>query len=145
MLRISRRRAITSRRTSRCSTIFRPARSARSPRCSPRRCAPRHHPHGWRGLIDLGGGVAFRIDSPELLAIRARIADRFHGLLTPQDRAAPRLHVTVQNKVPAVEARALRAELERDFVPRRLAIAGLAAWHYRGGPWELAARKSFRG
>ena len=26
-----------------------------------------------------------------------------------------------------------------------IAIAGLAAWHYRGGPWELAWQGRFRG
>jgi hypothetical protein len=93
----------------------------------------------------LGRGVAFRIDSPGLLAMRAELADAFGGLLTPQDQAQPRLHVTVQNKVAPDEAKALAARLRADFRPRPFSIAGLAAWHYRGGPWELAMKATFRG
>jgi len=87
-------------------------------------------------LMPLGGGVAYRIDSPDLQNVRARIADRFAPLLMPQDKAGWRPHVTVQNKVKAGVARSLLATLAADFVPRRLVIAGLAAWWYRGGPWE---------
>ncbi|KTE16731.1 2'-5' RNA ligase family protein [Sphingopyxis sp. H115] len=97
-----------------------------------------------REVYSLGRGVAFRVESPELLAIRDRIADRFAGMLTAQDRGTPRLHVTVQNKVPPAEARALLAELASGFRPRPLAIVGLAAHHYRGGPWEPAFAHSFR-
>ncbi|WP_294131055.1 2'-5' RNA ligase family protein [Sphingobium sp.] len=93
----------------------------------------------------LGQGVAYRIDSPELAAMRDELADAFTGLLTPQDQARPRLHVTVQNKVKPAEAKALAEALRADFQPRPFVIAGLAAWHYRGGPWELAMKASFRG
>ena len=98
-----------------------------------------------REVYSLGQGVAFRIESPELLAIRARIADHFAGMLTAQDQGTPRLHITVQNKVAAAEARALLAELASGFRSRPLAIKGLAAHHYRGGPWEPAFARSFRG
>jgi len=93
----------------------------------------------------LGRGVAYRVESPELMAMRDELADAFAGLLVPQDQGRPRFHITVQNKVDRVEAQALADELGRSFRPRPLAIAGLAAWHYRGGPWELAAKASFRG
>lgn len=96
-------------------------------------------------LLDLGGGVAFHIDSPELLSIREELAYRFRAMLTPQDAATPRLHITVQNKVPPAEARATLAALSEGFAPRPLGIAGLAAWHYRGGPWSLIKRFGFRG
>lgn len=98
-----------------------------------------------REIYSLGNGVAYRVDSGDLLALRDRIADRFHGLLTAQDRGTPRLHITVQNKVPAPEARALLAELAAGFRPSPLRITGLAAWHYRGGPWERAFVRNFRG
>jgi len=96
------------------------------------------------GLIDLGGGVAFRVESPELEGIRARIAERLAPMLMPQDRNAWRAHVTVQNKVKPVEARTLLNALARDFRPRPLALAGLAAWWYRGGPWEPIAAFAFK-
>ncbi|CAN5326704.1 2'-5' RNA ligase family protein [soil metagenome] len=97
------------------------------------------------GLLDLGGGVAWRIESPDLLAMRQELADAFHGMLTPQDRASPRLHVTVQNKVAPAQARALRDHLQADFTPRAFAIAGLAAWRYLGGPWAPIRDYRFRG
>ncbi|HEX7855562.1 MAG TPA: 2'-5' RNA ligase family protein [Sphingobium sp.] len=96
-------------------------------------------------LISLGNGVAFHVESPELLAMREEVADRFAPLLMPQDAGRPRLHITVQNKVASAVARATQAELEGGFTPRPLGIRGLAAWHYRGGPWELIRRYGFRG
>lgn len=96
------------------------------------------------GLIDLGGGVAFRVHSPALEAIRTRLAEAFFGSLTPQDSAGWRPHVTIQNKVDVPVARALLKKLDTDFRPRPVKIAGLAAYHYRGGPWEPIARYPFR-
>ncbi|MGG8914039.1 2'-5' RNA ligase family protein, partial [Escherichia coli] len=61
----------------------------------------------------------------------------------PQDRAGWRPHVTVQNKVEPAVAKALQAELERDFLARRVEIVGLATWWYRGGPWEALSRHMF--
>ncbi|WP_267386196.1 2'-5' RNA ligase family protein [Sphingomonas sp. GC_Shp_3] len=95
------------------------------------------------GLMSLGGGVAFRIESPALLAIRAGLADAFAALLMPQDKAGWRPHVTIQNKVPPAQAKALLHTLEAEFRPRTVAIAGLASWYYRGGPWEPLSRHMF--
>ena len=96
-------------------------------------------------VMMLGRGVAYRIDSPELLAIRDQLAEEFRGLLIPQDQARPRLHITVQNKVEPAAAKTLHAQLAAEFTPRPLAIAGLAAYYYRGGPWEFVSRWAFRG
>jgi 2'-5' RNA ligase len=96
------------------------------------------------GLRHLGEGVAYRIDSPKLEAIRERLAEHFAGLLIPQDQALWRPHITVQNKVAPKVAKALLTELEATFVPRPLKIAGLASWRYRGGPWEPLSEHRFR-
>ena len=95
--------------------------------------------------MDLGGGVAFRVVSDELDAIRDELAAGFHGLLSAQDSAGWRPHITIQNKVAPKQARELRAELERTFDPRPLAIAALALHRYLDGPWETLATYSFRG
>lgn len=63
------------------------------------------------GLRKLGGGVAFNLSSPELTALRARLALKFPDDLTAQDRKGYRPHVTIQNKVPPVEADALFDEM----------------------------------
>jgi hypothetical protein len=96
------------------------------------------------GLMDLGGGVAFRLVSDDLDGIRAELADAFHGMLGAQDSSGWRPHITIQNKVPAKVARELKRTLERDFQPRLLPISGLALQRYVGGPWERIASYRFR-
>jgi hypothetical protein len=97
------------------------------------------------GVLLLSRGVAFDVRSDGLLAIWDELADAFTGLLTPQDQARPRFHITVQNKVEPSAARALADSLTAEFRPRPLKLAGLAAWHYReGGSWDLAKKASFR-
>ena len=93
----------------------------------------------------LGGGVAFRLVSPAADALRRDLAGGWGDWLTPQDRNAARLHVTVQNKVSAGEARSLHAKLMLDFAPTRFWSPGLDLWRYRGGPWEHAAGFDFVG
>lgn len=96
-------------------------------------------------VYSLGRGVAYRVESRDLLAMRARIADWFAPDLTAQDQATPRLHVTVQNKVEPAQAKALLAELRAEFQPAPLAITGFSLYNYRGGPWELLKGIPFRG
>jgi 2'-5' RNA ligase superfamily len=93
----------------------------------------------------LGRGVAFRLESPEANALRARIAGRWSGILTAQDRAPPRLHVTVQNKVTPAEARTLLEKLLPPFQESRFVSPGLDLWSYLGGPWRAEARFEFAG
>ena len=96
------------------------------------------------GIMDLGEGTALRVDSPELEAIRADLADAFHGLLMPQDLSSWAAHVTVQNKVAPREARRLQQQLRADFEPRPLAIRALGIWRYQSGPWEKVREHAFR-
>jgi len=95
------------------------------------------------GVVRLGHGVAFRVDSPVLALIRQRLADAFRHCLTPQDMAAWRPHVTVQNKVDAATAERLYRQLSAECRPRPLLIAGLATWRYLGGPWQPIGRHAF--
>lgn len=97
------------------------------------------------GLMSLGGGTALKLSSQAMLDLRDRLADRFHGLLTSQDTHRPRLHVTIQNKVSAKEAKALQAELEPQIMARPFRFAGLGLHIYRGGPWEHVRNYPFRG
>ncbi|WP_345719669.1 2'-5' RNA ligase family protein [Qipengyuania qiaonensis] len=97
------------------------------------------------GMMSLGGGTAIRLSSHGMLEVRAMIADHFRGLLTQQDQHAPRLHVTVQNKVTAKEAKALQAVLAGEIEPGPFAFRGLQLFRYRGGPWEQIRDFTFRG
>jgi len=97
------------------------------------------------GLMDLGGGVAFRVVSEDLDRMREDLAADLHGLLGAQDIGGWRPHITIQNKVSSREARELRHSLEGDFQPRSLSIKGLGLHRYLGGPWERIAAYPFRG
>jgi len=97
------------------------------------------------GLMDLGGGVAFRVVSDDLDRIREELSEGFHGMLGAQDRGGWRPHVTIMNKAPNREARRLLTALEAGFKPRPLGIRGLALHRYLGGPWETLHSWPFRG
>ena len=96
------------------------------------------------GLMDLGGGVAFRVVSPDLDRIREELTDDLHGLFGAQDNRGWRPHITIQNKVAPKTARALKDSLERGFSPRPLGIRALGLHRYLGGPWEPLANYPFR-
>jgi hypothetical protein len=97
------------------------------------------------GLMNLGGGVAYRIASPDLDRIRDALAQDLHGLLGAQDACGWQPHVTIQNKVAPKIARSLIAALESGIAPRPLAISGLGLHRYMGGSWEEVAIHPFRG
>ncbi len=97
------------------------------------------------GLMNLGRGTALKLVSPDMLALREAMADRFHGMLTPQDEHRPRLHVTIQNKVAPREAKALQVALEPEIEPRDFAFKGFALYRYLSGPWGFVRDWSFRG
>jgi hypothetical protein len=96
------------------------------------------------GLLNLGRGTALRIESPSLLAMRGELASRFDGMLTPQDQAQPRLHITIQNKVEPAAAIALQRQLAQQITVRDLAVTGLSAYYYLGGPWQAVQSWAFR-
>ena len=97
------------------------------------------------GIMDLGTGTAFRVESPQLTQMREGLAQALHGLLGPQDRSPWSPHITIQNKVPPREAAALQKQLQALFQPRPLAINGLATWRYLDGPWDPIRTHIFRG
>ncbi|OYU15262.1 MAG: phosphoesterase HXTX [Alphaproteobacteria bacterium PA4] len=97
------------------------------------------------GLKSLGGGVALKLHSPELEAVRAELAAGWDTLLIPQDRAGFQPHLTLQNKVTPAEARATLLRLEAAVAPFRTQAVAIAVWRYCDGPWELLGQIGFRG
>lgn len=97
------------------------------------------------GLIFMGRGVGYRLESPTLQSVRSRLAGEWWPRLGAQDRRGFRPHVTVQNKVPPDEARALYRSLEEAFAPFEVAAEGLMLWRYLGGPWEPVGSYRFGG
>lgn len=85
----------------------------------------------------LGKGVAVKIDSKELINLRAHLADIWKDWLTAQDRQKFQPHITVQNKVAPDEAKKLYENLARDWKTFDGNAEGLQLWHYLGGDWKL--------
>lgn len=96
------------------------------------------------GLMDLGGGVAFRVVSTDLDRIRDELSRDLFGLLGAKDRGGWRPHITIQNKASPKVARALKQTLEQSFRPRPLGITGLELNRYLDGPWERLGTYKFR-
>ena len=97
------------------------------------------------GLIFMGRGVGYRLESPTLQSVRKHLADQWWSWLGAQDRQGFRPHVTVQNKVAPEEARALHRSLEGTFAPFEVGAEGLMLWRYLGGPWEPVGSYRFDG
>ena len=97
------------------------------------------------GLRSLGRGVAYTLESADLVSLRASLASTWAGWLSAQDRHGYRPHVTVQNKVEPSRARELLADLTAEFVPFTVTGEGLQLWRYRGGPWEAVRGFAFEG
>ncbi len=95
------------------------------------------------GLRSLGRGTAYRLAAPELSRLRATLAERWAAWLTAQDRQPYQPHLTIQNKVTPEAAASLLRRLQAEFAPFTIRAEGLLLWHYRGGPWEEAARFRF--
>jgi hypothetical protein len=96
------------------------------------------------GLMDLGGGVAFRIISEDLVAIRDELSEAFLGMLGALDSGGWLPLVTILNKVSNREARQLMEALDAGFSQRPLGVRGLGLHRYLGGPWETLQTWSFR-
>lgn len=96
-----------------------------------------------RSPWSLGRGVAYRLASPDLEALRKELAQAFSPWLTRQDQAPYRPHITVQNKVEPDQARELLEHLQLEFETFEIFAEGLLLWRYLGGPWALVERFEF--
>lgn len=96
------------------------------------------------GPMRLGRGVALKIESETLDALRASLADRFRPWLKGHDREKFRAHVTVQNKVAAHEAAALFDHLGAQAAFDAIA-EGIQLWLYVNKSWRPIASVPFQG
>jgi 2'-5' RNA ligase len=88
------------------------------------------------GVLTLGQGVAIRMQSDELLAVRAQLAQAFAQWLIPQDRASFRPHITIQNKTTPASAALLFNDMRQTFQVFDARAEGIEVWRYLGGPWQ---------
>lgn len=94
-------------------------------------------------LINLGAGVAYKVDSQELETLRQDLKKAFTDRLIPQDKHGFRAHITIQNKTTPEQARLLIAELSERFEPFTIIANGLDLWEYLGGPWKHRCYQPF--
>ncbi len=96
------------------------------------------------GLMNLGGGVAYKVESAALLDLRKTLTDHFTEVLIPQDRQGFRPHITIQNKVIPKQAKELLNNLQEQFQSFEVDVLGLNLWAYLGGPWRHEAYYAFK-
>jgi hypothetical protein len=97
------------------------------------------------GLMDLGGGTAFAIESPAMVALHAEMAERLHGVIQQKDARPLRLHITIQNKVAREQARALQAALGNAPDGPGFRFRGLGLYGWTGRLWQRTRVFPFRG
>ena len=87
------------------------------------------------GLLSLGRGVAYQLESAALLSLHKSLARAFAPHLSAQDKQRFKPHIVIQNKVTSERARSLLAELRGSPLPPNGNGCGLDVWRYLGGPW----------
>lgn len=95
-------------------------------------------------IQSIGKGVAFKIESTELMQLHKTLQSRYKDLLIPQDQQRLWPHITIQNKVSAEQANGLVVMLKQEFVPFKIQAEGIAVWEYLNGPWSLEQEYHFR-
>jgi hypothetical protein len=95
------------------------------------------------GLINLGAGVAYKVESNALKQLHKILSTEFRDYLSPQDKQGFRAHITIQNKTSPQAAKALLEELSLDFQTFTVKAVGLDLWEYLNGPWVHNAYFAF--
>lgn len=96
------------------------------------------------GLMHLGNGVAFKIESEVLSSLRLKLRNVFENVLCAQDKQGFRPHITIQNKVTAEAASQLFQETSKTFEAMEIEAYGLDLWRYLNGPWAHVAFYPFQ-
>lgn len=96
------------------------------------------------GIKNMGKGVAFEIQSPELVKLHKTLQQKFSRFLISKDRLKIWPHITIQNKVTAFKASQTLALLQQDFKPFTVEGTGIGCWLYKDGPWEKKEEYIFK-
>src|SRR5688572_17168889 len=87
-------------------------------------------------IKSIGRGVAYKIESQELVQLHQTMQQKWKPWLTPQDSQKRWPHITVQNKVSPELARQSLQTLQASFQPFAATGLGFSLWSYEGGPWK---------
>lgn len=89
-------------------------------------------------VCNMGKGVAFGVESPELQAWHHDMQLSLEPWLIAKDRRVLWPHITIQNKVTAFKAKQLSEQLQQSFRPFQVRATGFHTWHYHKQRWEPA-------
>jgi len=89
------------------------------------------------GITNMGKGVAYMVESIELLTMHKAMQNFFKPYLISKDRRTWHPHITVQNKVTAFKAMQTTEHLLQYFKPFSIMATGISTWYYLNGPWQL--------
>jgi hypothetical protein len=92
----------------------------------------------------IGKGVAFPLESAEIIALHRTLQSKWIDFISAQDRQKLWPHITIQNKVPLHESQKLRDELQKSFKPFHVVATGLRLWEYLNGPWKFVEESIFK-
>ena len=90
-------------------------------------------------------GVAYKIESKELVTLHKKLQKGWIEHLTTQDRQGLWPHITIQNKVTPDEAKQTLQQIKETFIPFEALATGLTFWRYLNGPWQLYRHFPFGG
>jgi hypothetical protein len=94
--------------------------------------------------VSIGKGVAYKLESKDLMLLHKRLQEKWVNFLTQQDKQTIWPHITIQNKVPPEDAVSLLAALKKDFEPFHVHAKGLQVWEYLQGPWSFLQEFNFK-
>tara|TARA_Y100000768_G_scaffold388012_1_gene381476 strand:- start:2555 stop:3037 length:483 start_codon:yes stop_codon:yes gene_type:complete len=94
--------------------------------------------------VFLGFGFGVKVESPPLKSFYLALRGNFLNQLSKQDAHKKNLHITLQNKVEARQAKKECSEFSKNWQPMSGEILGLNLYHYLGGPWEKKEEIKFR-
>lgn len=92
-------------------------------------------PIGFSTLQRWNRGFSVKVDCPELLSVRGKLAGGFAPLLSAQDRQKYQPHLTLMNKAEEAQARLAYETFSAAWVPRQARALGLELHTYANGPW----------
>ena len=94
---------------------------------------------GWKVI---GKGVAFILQSPQLMELHRILQSQWRSRLTPQDAQGLWPHITIQNKVSPELAKSAYEQV-KEMQPPAIQATGLCLFYYDNGPWEFIESYSF--
>jgi 2'-5' RNA ligase len=95
-------------------------------------------------VVSIGKGVAFKIESSNLMQLHKALQNKWLPFLSAQDRQKLWPHITIQNKMLVQKAQELLNELKDSFTPLQASATGLQLFEYLNGPWKLVYEFVFK-